>query len=171
MTLKDTIVATQADLRANPGNAAAMFSADSRQIEGLRSETKIRQFSVTVDEPPNLGGTDAGPNPVELVLAALATCQEITYRAYATALGIPLESVSVKLEGSLDLRGFFGVKDDVRAGFNNIRGVVDLKSSASAADLAKLKDAVDAHCPVLDILRAPVPVDLKLKTERASEAA
>jgi len=171
MALKDVIAATQADLRANADHAVATFSADSRQVEGLRSETKIRQFSLTVDEPLNLGGTDAGPNPVELVLAALATCQEITYRAYATALGIPLESVSVKLEGSLDLRGFFGVKDDVRAGYNEIRSVVDLKSSASAADLAKLKNAVDAHCPVLDILRAPVPVDLRLKTERASHAA
>ena len=137
----------------------------------MRSEAKIRQFSLTVDEPPNLGGTDTGPNPVELVLAALGACQEITYRAYATALGIPLESVSVKLEGSLDLRGFFAVKDGVRAGFNEVRGVVELKSSAPAADLAKLKEVVDAHCPVLDILRAPVPVDLTLKTEGAVQAA
>ena len=171
MTLKDVIVETQADLRANPDHGLATFSADSRQVEGLRSETKIRQFSLTVDEPTTLGGTDTGPNPVELVLASLATCQEITYRAYATALGIPLESVSVKLEGSLDLRGFFAVKDGVRAGFNEVRGVVNLKSSASAADLAKLKDVVDAHCPVLDILRAPVPVDLRLETERAIQAA
>ena len=148
-----------------------MFSADLRQVEGLRSETKIRQFSLTIDEPPNLGGTDTGPNPVELVLAALGTCQEITYRAYATALGIPLESVSVNLEGSLDLRGFFAVKDGVRSGFNDVRGVVNLKSSASAADLAKLKDVVDAHCPVLDILREPVPVDLRLETERTIQAA
>ena len=44
MALKDIIVATQADLRANPANAVATFSADSRQVEGLRSETKIRQF-------------------------------------------------------------------------------------------------------------------------------
>src|SRR6202046_633316 len=132
---------------AEAANAKAIFSVDSRQVENLRSEAKIRQFSLTVDEPPNLGGSDAGPNPVELVLAALATCQEITYRAYATALGIPLDSVSVKLEGSLDLRGFFAVKDGVRAGFNNVRGVVNLKSSAPAAELAKLKDAVDAHCP------------------------
>jgi len=171
MALKDIIVATQADLRANPDHAAATFAADSHQIDGLRSETKIRQFSLTVDEPPNLGGTDTGPNPVELVLAALATCQEITYRAYATALGIPLDSVSVKLEGSLDLRGFFAVKDDVRAGFNGVRGVVNLKSSAPAADLAKLKEAVDAHCPVLDILRAPVPVELSLQTSRSTQAA
>jgi len=115
--LKDVIVATQADLRANPEHANATFAADSRQVDGLRSETKIRQFSLTIDEPEKLGGTDTGPNPVELVLAALATCQEITYRAYATALGIPLESVAVKLEGALDLRGFFAVKDGVRAGF------------------------------------------------------
>jgi putative redox protein len=171
MALKDIIVATQTDLRANPDHAIATFAADSRQVDGLRSETTIRQFSLTVDEPPTLGGTDTGPNPVELVLAALATCQEITYRAYATALGIPLDGVSVKLEGSLDLRGFFAVKDDVRAGFNQVRGVVSLKSSAPAADLAKLKEAVDAHCPVLDILRAPVPVELKLETQRAAQAA
>jgi putative redox protein len=171
MALKDIIVATQADLRANPDHALATFSADSRQVEGLRSETKIRQFSLTIDEPPTLGGTDTGPNPVELVLAALATCQEITYRAYATALGIPLESVSVNLEGSLDLRGFFAVKDGVRSGFNDVRGVVNLKSSASASDLARLKDVVDAHCPVLDILREPVPVDLRLETERTIQVA
>jgi len=171
MALKDIIVETQTDLLANPDHAIATFSVDSRQVEGLRSETKIRQFNVTVDEPPNLGGTDTGPNPVEFVLAALATCQEITYRAYATALGIPLESVSVTLEGSLDLRGFFAVKDGVRAGFNDVRGVVNLKSSAPDAELAKLKDVVDAHCPVLDILRAPVPVDLMLETQRATQAA
>src|SRR5580765_966982 len=164
MALKDIIVETQTDLLANPDHAIATFSVDSRQVEGLRSETTIRQFSLTVDEPPNLGGTDTGPNPVELVLAALATCQEITYRAYATALGIPLESVSVKLEGLLDLRGFFAVKDDVRAGFKEVRGTVQLKSSAPEAELAELKEIVDAHCPVLDILRAPVPVNLKLET-------
>jgi putative redox protein len=171
MALRDVILATQADLRANADHALATFSADSRQVEGLRSETKIRQFSLTVDEPPTLGGTDTGPNPVELVLAALATCQEITYRAYATALGIPLESVSVKLEGLLDLRGFFAVKDDVRAGFSEVRGVVNLKSSAPAAELAKLKEVVDAHCPVLDILRAPLPVDIRLEAEQATHAA
>jgi len=171
MALKDVIIATQADLRDNPEHANATFAADSRQVDGLRSETKIRQFTLTVDEPPNLGGTDTGPNPVELVLAALATCQEITYRAYATALGIPLDGVSVKLEGALDLRGFFAVKDGVRAGFNDVRGTVQLRSNAPAAELAKLKEAVDAHCPVLDILRAPVPVDLKLATERAVHAA
>jgi len=67
MALKEIIVQTQANLRADAASAEAVFSVDSRQVENLRSEAKIRQFSLTVDEPPNLGGSDAGPNPVELV--------------------------------------------------------------------------------------------------------
>ena len=51
LALKDIIVATQADLRDNPEHANATFAADSRQVDGLRSETKIRQFSLTIDEP------------------------------------------------------------------------------------------------------------------------
>jgi uncharacterized OsmC-like protein len=171
MALREIITSTQADLKAHADHARAVFSVDSQQVENLRSEARIRQFSLTVDEPPTLGGSDAGPNPVELVLAALATCQEITYRAYATALGIPLDSVSVKLDGALDLRGFFAVSDDARPGFTGVEGTVTLKSSASREQLAKLKEVVDAHCPVLDILRAPVPVDLELATEATAAAA
>jgi putative redox protein len=171
MALHEIIQKTQAALRSDPKEAAAIFSAASRQVEGLRSEARIRQFTVTIDEPPGLGGTDAGPNPVELVLAALAACQEITYRAYATALGVPLESVSVSLEGGLDLRGFFAVSDDVRPGFTGVRGTVTLTSSAPAAELEKLKAIVDAHCPVLDILRSPVPVDLALNSAPVAAAA
>ena len=171
MSLKEIIHETQAHLRARPDQAVATFAVDSSQIEGVRSETKVRQFTLTVDEPPSLGGTDQGPNPVELVLTALATCQEITYRANATALGVPLDKVSVKLEGDLDLRGFFAVADDVRPGFAAVRGVVKLESSASPAELARLKEVVDAHCPVLDILKAPVPVALRLDTGHIAAAA
>ena len=171
MALKDVIAATQADLRANADHAVATFSADS--ASGRRFAKRNQNSPVFVDgrrtSESRRNGCRSEPGRTR--------CSRVGYMSgnhlpgYATALGIPLESVSVKLEGSLDLRGFFGVKDDVRAGYNEIRGVVDLKSSASAADLAKLKNAVDAHCPVLDILRAPVPVDLRLKTERASHAA
>jgi hypothetical protein len=38
MALRDVILATQADLRANADHAIATFSADSHQVEGLRSE-------------------------------------------------------------------------------------------------------------------------------------
>ncbi|MCZ6586448.1 MAG: OsmC family protein [Alphaproteobacteria bacterium] len=167
--LKDAVETMQNELRANPDKAVATFVADSRQVQGLQSETKIRNFTITVDEPESLGGTDKGPNPVELILGALASCQEITYRAFAEALEIPLDNVSVRIEGDLDLRGFFAVNDNVRAGFQDIRGVVELDSSASEEELAELRKIVDAHCPVLDILRKPVPVSLEVNHQSRTE--
>lgn len=144
------------------GATTATFRAASRQTAGLRSEVRIRDFTVPVDEPPSLGGTDTAPNPVELVLAALAACQEIAYRLYADHLGIPLHEVAVTLDGDLDLRGFFGVDSAVRPGFTAIRGTVRLDSTASPADIARLQAHVDAHCPVLDLLANPTPITLEL---------
>jgi putative redox protein len=156
---------TRSALSAAPDGATiATFRVDSRQVAGLRSEVRIRDFRIAVDEPPTLGGKDTAPNPVEYALAALATCQEITYRLHADHLGIPLDSVSVSLEGDIDLRGFFAVDDSVRPGFRAIRGTVTLESSAPSEDLERLKAHVDAHCPVLDLVSNATPLALELQT-------
>ena len=161
--LKELIAETQAKFAAEPDAAKATFETRSTLQDGLRSNVSIRQHALTVDEPEVLGGNDSGPNPVELILASLGTCQEITYRAYATAMGIPLDNVSVTVEGDIDLRGFFAVDESVRAGYQKIRATVHLESSAGEEQLQQLRDVVNAHCPVLDIVAKPVPVELTLK--------
>ena len=161
-SLRETISATQEKYRLNPAEALATFHSKSELVEGFRSDVTIRDHHVVVDEPPQLGGGDAGPNPIELLLAALGACQEITYKAYATAMGIDIERVSVELKGDIDLRGFFGVDETVRAGYQKIRGKVHIESCASREALEKLKAAVDAHCPLLDMLTTPVPISLEL---------
>ena len=128
---------------ADKDAAKASFSATSRQIAGLHSRVSARNFFLDVDEPEVLGGTDKGPNPVELVLAALASCQEITYRLYADRLGVPLNGVSVHLEGDIDLSGFTAADDGVRPGFTAIRGSVDIDSPAPLEKLEELKATVD----------------------------
>ena len=154
---------TRNAFRLQPHKALARFTSQSRQHARFRSEVSIRGHRLVVDEPPQIGGEDAGPNPIELVLAALGTCQEITWRAFATAMGIPLNGVAVEVHGDIDLRGFFGLDDTVRAGFRGIEATVRVDSPASDADLARLQAAVNAHCPVLDMLTVPVPVDLRLE--------
>lgn len=141
-----------------PSSAISHFEVTSRQVSGLRSEVEARDFILTVDEPEGLGGDNLGPNPVELVLAAAASCQEITYRLYADRLGIPLDGVSVTARGDIDLKGLFAVDPSVRSGFRGIELEVELDSPASPEQLERLKRAVDAVCPVLDIVRNATPV-------------
>ena len=169
--LRELIVETQAAFKENAESAKTTFESQSALQDGFRSEVSIRDHRLTVDEPESLGGSDSGPNPIELILASLGTCQEITYRAYATVMGIPLDNVSVKLEGDIDLRGFFAVDDSVRAGYQKIRGTVHLESSATGEQLQQLRDAVNAHCPVLDIITKPVPVELELEVTQSPASA
>jgi putative redox protein len=168
---RDVFTGTQAALGTEPSQGAATFAAHSRLGDGLNSSVAIRQFHVGVDEPPGLGGEDKAPNPVEYVLAALGSCQEITYRLYADSLGIPLNGVSVELKGAIDQRGFFNVDQAVRPGYQKIEAEVVLDSPASEQDLLRLKEIVDRHCPVLDILRNPTPVELSLRSGALNVAA
>ncbi len=159
--MADAIARAAASFRQEAPKARATFRSESQLTTGFRSEVKLRQHTLTIDEPAGIGGSDSGPTPIELVLAALGTCQEITYRAFATALGIPLEGVAVTVEGDIDFRGFFAIDETVRPGFGALRVKVNLQSTASAGDRARLIAAVNQHCPVLDMLTRPVPVSFE----------
>jgi hypothetical protein len=84
--------------------------------------------------------------------------------SWAAQLGVELDTLSVRVEGDLDLRGFFGVDDQVRAGFTAVRVEVTLAGPESEQRYAELAAAVDEHCPVLDLFKNPVPVSRALVT-------
>lgn len=168
--LKSFFEQMQTTLAENTQAGRVRFTSDSRQLEGLRSVVRLRNFELMVDEPPALSGTDQGPNPVELILAALGTCQEITYRFYAEKMSIPLDGISVTVKGSLDLRGFFAVDENVRPGYSSIESEVRIDSPASSEDVARLVDAVERHCPVLDMLSRGVPVKSKVAQSSSANA-
>ena len=169
--LKETINNLQKDFTVNPKNAVVQYESSSILNEGLQSMVTLREHKLIVDEPKSFGGKDEGPSPVELILAALATCQEITYKAYATAAGINIESVSVNLKGELDLQGFLALNKNTRPGFQSISGTVNIKSSSPKAEIDKLIDTVNTHCPVLDILSKGVPIKLFQKVSPSSNNA
>jgi putative redox protein len=53
-----------------------------------------------MDEPLDVGGDDKGPNPYEILLAALAGCTSMTLFMYAQRKGIPLDEVEITMKNS-----------------------------------------------------------------------
>lgn len=155
----------QQAIQRNPSAANAVFRAStSSASDTFSTRTAIRSFEVRLDEPPELGGTDTGPNPVEAVLAAFGSCQAIVYRAYANVLGIQIDRVDVEARGYLDVRGFLG-DDTVPAGFERVAFSTRVVSSEPAERIEKLRQTVERHCPVLDILQRPIEVSGTLRHE------
>lgn len=157
--LNETITNVIKHVKDNPSAKDVTFSIDSKLEEGFRSEINVRDFQFIVDEPESLGGNNEAPNPVEYVLGALASCQEIVIKAYAGQLGISLKSIRVEASGELDLEGFFNLSDE-RPGFNNVRyKTVISTDETDPTKLQLLKSFSTERCPVLDIISNPVPVN------------
>ncbi|MEX0610315.1 MAG: OsmC family protein [Balneolaceae bacterium] len=145
-------------VNSDPKNAAATFSVTSKLEKGFHSRINARNFEFISDEPESLGGKNEGPNPVEYVLGALAACQEIAIKAHAGQLGIILKSVKVDVSGDLDLHGFLKLSK-ARPGFTNVKYTTTIETDESdPAKLQQLKDISFENCPVLDIIKNPVPV-------------
>lgn len=148
------------EINNNPEKADVVFKAESRLEKGLQSEINVREFRFVSDEPESLGGTNRGATPVEYVLGALAACQEIVIKAHALALGIKVKSVAIKTTGNLDLRGFLNLSDDARSGFNDVNIVTEIETDETdESKLNQLREISFKNCPVLDIIKNPVPVE------------
>ena len=130
---------------------------------GTLCKNQIRRaHKLLVDEPPAFGGDDLSASPVELVLAALGSCQIIMFSALAATRQIELEECEVTLKARLNVRGLLGIKENnqvVYPGFSSINYETNLKSSASQEELRTLIDDVEKQCPVMDMLTRSVPVE------------
>ena len=152
-------------IRQKPAAAQTVWKASTQWHGGFRSEAKIRGFSLSMDEPTALGGTNTAPNMVEVVLGAYGCCLTTGYVANAVLRGIELEDVQIELEGDLDLHAFLGLQspDVCCPGYTNVRAKVTLVApTATPEQLEALHAAVVSTSPVGSILARPILVDVNL---------
>lgn len=135
--------------------AVQQIRAEVRVEEGLKVAVSARHFSYIIDEPPELGGADEGPNPIEALLGALGACQSIVARIYAKDFGVQLDGLRIELEADIDLDGFLQ-KSDVRPGVSVVRYNYIVDSPSPQADIDRLLDHVEKFCPVGDSIANPV---------------
>lgn len=124
---------------------------------------KARSFSMIIDEPADLGGTNNGANPVEYVLAALSGCLNVMCHVVAKEMNFELKSVEIKLSGELNPDKLFGKETTDRAGYKAINVEIDPDTDADKTTLEKWIEVVESRCPVSDNLVNPTPVHIALK--------
>jgi uncharacterized OsmC-like protein len=138
--------------------AIVTFRSESVLKGGLSVENRAGKFTVLMDEPETLRGTDTGMNPVEMLLCCLGACQCIVARLFARARKIEFQDLRVELEGDMDTDGFLKGKDGVRAGFREIRYTFHIRTDADEEKVREFVDFVKSRCPVNDSLLGHVPV-------------
>ncbi len=169
------INALQQTIRAiqeNPTLAQFNFRALNRWVDGTHNRAMVKDFyeggqkdesrTETLvyeeDEPPVLLGNNKGGNPVEYILVGLSGCLTTALVAQAAARGVKLKSVKSQLEGDLDIRGFLGLDDTIRNGYQQIRVNFNIESDEPEETIRELVDMAQKRSPVFDIVTHQVPV-------------
>jgi uncharacterized OsmC-like protein len=101
-----------------------------------------RRYSIDIDEPRELGGSDKFANPQEHLIAALNACMTVGYVAQCAVRGIILEGLSIETDGDIDLRGFLGIDPAVPPGYEKLSYTVRIKGSGT-----KGRWCSEALCP------------------------
>ena len=121
------------------------------------------KFSMVIDEPQNMGGTDAGPSPIQVLLMSLAGCLNVTGHEVAKQRGLKLNGMKVKIEGVMNPCAFIGCSFEERAGFQQIQVTVDADMpGASKAEIASWLEETENRCPVTDNVRAGTQISVAI---------
>jgi uncharacterized OsmC-like protein len=163
--LGDTVAAIQTD----PELGVARFRARNEWLAGNHNRSTVtgffgakaeqthkQTFTMDADEPAILAGNDAGANPVEHLLHALASCITTSMVAHSAVRGIEIEALEADFEGDLDLNGFLGLDEETPKGYTEIRAIYRIRTDKRNLDRIKrlarfspVYNTVSAGCPVI----------------------
>jgi uncharacterized OsmC-like protein len=167
--LKEIVSRRLEFFRKKPEAATYKPRVSSRHVEGLCTETKVREHLVLSDYGEAAGGTNRAPNPIELLLSAIAACIEAAFYEFAVHQGYTINSLFVDVEGTLDLRGLFMI-DDIAAGFKDVKYIFTIETPDDEKKIRELAEKVISHCPVVDSLVKPTSVSGDIRIKRGPGA-
>lgn len=114
------------------------------------------------------GGPDGMACSGDLLLAALAGCQEITVKMVAASMGIVLDELEVTVTGEMDFRGTMGTDRDVPVGYQRLVCEIRVRGQGDPARLRRMVEKAEQYCVVRDTLARGVPVESRVVVEEAA---
>ena len=130
---------------------------------GLGEEQKHKSvFTFDADHPEVFASEDRGAAPVEIVLAALASCLTAGIASVAQLREIQLRSVTATVEGGMDIQGILGMDSDVRNGFDGIKVTYTIDADATPDEIKAIIAQSQKRSAVFDALTNPTNVTVKV---------
>lgn len=122
------------------------------------------KFNLIIDEPKEMGGTDEGPSPIQVLLMSLAGCLNVTGHEIARQKGLQLNSMKVKIEGAMNPCTFLGCSFEERAGFQNIVVTInaDMPGVSEEEKELWLKET-ERRCPVTDNIKVDTTITVVIE--------
>jgi putative redox protein len=111
---------------------------------GFAQEIAVGRHRLASDEPVASGGTNTGPTPYDLLLAALGSCTSITVAMYARRKRWPLESVTVRL------------------GHSRVHATDCAECETKDGHIDRIDVAIAEKCPVHRTLKAEVMIRTRI---------
>jgi putative redox protein len=130
--------------------------------DGLVQEIVAGAHRFRSDEPASAGGTDTGPTPYELLLAAIGSCTSMTVAMYARRKRWPLERVTVWLRHSRVHADDCAACETEDARLNVIDVEIELDGSLGDDQRARLL-AIANRCPVHRTLTSRMEIQTRLR--------
>jgi uncharacterized OsmC-like protein len=172
----DQLMETIEKIKKQPEIAGFRFRAKNSWLKGTHNRATVKDFfgagqeddsrsmmEFDMDEPPVLLGANQGGNPVEYLLVALSGCVTTSLVAHAAAKGIEIRSVSSRLEGDIDLRGFLNISESVPVGYQEIRLFFRIDADLTDQEKESLIQMGTKFSPVFNTVTKGVPVKAQLE--------
>jgi uncharacterized OsmC-like protein/alpha-beta hydrolase superfamily lysophospholipase len=148
--------AARASATHDDGDSGVVTVRETRRGR-LQQEITAGAHRFLADEPVDAGGGDSGPNPYDLLLAALGACTAMTLRLYAERKALPLERVAVRLRHARIHAADCETCETKEGMIDRIERGIALAGALDAAQRARLLEIAD-KCPVHRTLTSEVDI-------------
>jgi uncharacterized OsmC-like protein len=159
--LKESVAAIVHEVESGEKDPIRRPTVRLRAVRDLQGEATAGKFVFRTDAAVDAGGFAEHPRPMDYLLAALASCQQMWCLRWAAQNGVVLADLVIQTQSVFSWRGEY--LGEVDAGMAELHVTYELGSTDLADDqLMKMADTVALRCPVYATLRRAVVVQEKI---------
>ncbi|HMB71259.1 MAG TPA: OsmC family protein, partial [bacterium] len=140
-----------------------------RVRDDLTCDVEDGRWKLTVGMSEKSGGAGAGPDPGVCGRSAMGTCVALSYVMWASEAGVPIESLEVEVRADYDVRGEYGLDENVPPTYRAMSWVVTVSSPAPEADVMRVLDQADAHSSWLQMVLKPQQANREVRFTQTTE--